>query len=268
MSLNGALVTTLQQLINQSSKASDIDRTIARYLLKNLYCDNITANKIADECHTSSASVTRFAQNLGYEGFSELKKDFDLMKFEFHEMKIDVKAFHKEEDHQNRNLTKLFDEEMLEASKDIEDYINNLDTEIIEKLCELIHEAKHITIYSTLIPGNLSQVLQNMLLTAGKYVECFPSIKQQYEASQKLKEGDLAIFVSLEGSHVMNKELTFSITESNASSVLITHNPEMKLASMFDHIVPLGKHASERSGKYKLLMFIEYLAHFYFNKYC
>ena len=78
-----------------------------------------------------------------------------------------------------------------------------------------------------------------------------------------ISKDDLALFVSLEGSHISQREMTLSITDTGATSVLITQNPDMKLNSVFDHILSLGDHDIERSGKYKLLMFIEYFSHFY-----
>lgn len=267
MSIDGGLITTLQQIINDKSNESDIDYTITQFLLKNLYNEKISASKISDECHTSIASITRFAQNLGYTGFSDFKKEFDLLRFEKQEMQIDLKVFNKNKNQSKTNSTDLLHDEMKNVGKVFTNYIEEIDLKMIERLADLIHEADKVIIYSILIPGNLSLILQNMLLTAGKYVEYFSNTEHQFNSSKTLSKNDLTLFISLEGSHIMNKELTLSVTESEATNVLITHNPEMKLGSLFDYIFPLGDHDIERSGKYKLLVLIEYLSHYYFKKY-
>lgn len=267
VSVTGNLVIVLQQILNQHSKESDIDYLIAEYLLRNLYRTDLTIGTISEECHISKASVTRFSQNIGYEGFSELKKDYDLVTLGRDEMKIDLIALNNDEDASVEAKTAKLQNEFDQVGKDIVQFNTEINLKQIEELCGLIHASNDVHIFSTLIPGDIGNILQNMLLNAGKFVECYPSVQDQYEASQRMAKNDLALFISLEGSHVMKRELTLSVTSSEATSVLITQNPEMKLGSLFDRIVPLGEHSLERSGKYKLLMFVEYLAHFYFNKY-
>lgn len=260
----GGLVTKLQYIINQSPNHSDVDIIIARYLLNHLYQDQFSISDIANQGHISKASITRFAQNLGYEGFNDLKKDYDLTQIEREEMKIDLEAM----DQKSSPSDSL---EMLEQFKqlieDLEIYRKHPNLEQIEELCAKIHESKQVYLFATLIPGNLAEILQHMLLTAGKYVEYYPQPTQQLEAAEKLGKGDLALFISLEGSYVMQKDLTLTITGSESTAVLITQNPSMKLSSLFDDIVVLGEHGQERSGKYKLLMFVELLAHYYFKNY-
>lgn len=267
MSVYGGLIISLQQIINQFNKTSDIDHTIAKYLLNNLYQDNLTINTISEDCHISTASVTRFAQNLGYQGFTELKKDYDLLKSEKHEMEIDFLAIDKTDHLSNSKNESILTSEFQSVIKDIDAFINNLDFELIKKLSRLIHESDKIGLYATSIPGNISLLLQNTLLTAGKFVECYPTTLQQFKSAKQLNKNDLVLFISLEGSHVMNRDLTLAVTESEATSVLITHNPEMKLGSLFDCIIPLGEHGMTRSGKYKLLIFFEYLTNYYFINY-
>jgi len=267
MSMDGGLITALQQIVNDKSNESEINYVIAKYLLKNLYNEKMSARFISEGSNISIASITRFAQHLGYSGFSDFKKDFDLLRFDKQELQIDLKTINK-----NKNTTKSgsIDElhsDFINVSKAFDRFIKDIDFKNVEHLADLIHDADNVIIYSILIPGNLSLILQHMLLTAGKYVEYFPDMKHQYASSKDLSEDDLAIFISLEGSHVMNKRLTLSVIDSKATNVLITHNPEMKLSSLFNYIVPLGEHDFERSGKYKLLAFIEYLMNYYLNKY-
>lgn len=260
----GGLITKLQYLINQSPNDSNTDTVIARYLLHHLYKDDFSLSTIADEGHISKASITRFSKNLGYAGFHDLKKDYDLTKIERKEMQIDLIATKNTQQAKKQNE---IEKEFESVINDLNDYRINLNTEMIDQLCEFIYKADKVHLYATLVPGNLAEILQHMLLSAGKFVEYYPQATSQLEASKNLKENDLAVFISLEGSYVMQKDLTLTITGSGAKSVLITQNPEMKLASIFDEIIPLGLHGIERSGKYKLMMLIELLGHRYFLKY-
>ncbi|PJH69254.1 hypothetical protein CVR96_27295, partial [Salmonella enterica subsp. enterica serovar Typhimurium] len=83
--------------------------------------------------HISKASVTRFAQNIGYTGFGALKEDFDMIKYEREELKLDVKAKQKENDPSNE--TKALQAEFHEVVRDFETFSQAIDFEMIEKLC-------------------------------------------------------------------------------------------------------------------------------------
>jgi DNA-binding MurR/RpiR family transcriptional regulator len=263
--MNGGLIITLQQIINHVQTTTGFDYVIADYLLRNLDSDNLSISKVAEDCHISKASVTRFAQSLGYEGFSELKRDFEIIQYEREELKLDYRA--KQKPSTSGNLALDLQDEFAQVTKDFHEFSQQIDFEAIETLCDLIYNANDVYIISTLIPEKLSQVLQTTLLNSGKVAYSFPSINQQYNIPNMITKDDLALFVSLEGSHISQREMTLSITNTGATSALITQNPDMKLNSVFDHIHSLGDHDIERSGKYKLLMFIEYFSHFYMRKY-
>ncbi|WP_027108844.1 MurR/RpiR family transcriptional regulator [Lacticigenium naphthae] len=261
--MSGGLISILQNIINVSPTDSDIDIIIAKYLLNNLYLKDLTINKIATECHISKASVTRFTHNLGFDGFSGFKKSYMETFIEREEMKIDLKASQTD----SYTNPQAFKKDLEKVTEDLGDFIQKISLEKLDGICNQIHSAKRVHIYATFIPGTMAEILQHMLLTNGKLVEYYPQLSNQLIASRSLDKNDLAIFISLEGSYVMQKDLTLAITSSKATSLLITQNPEMKMASLFDEIVQLGNHDKEQSGKYKLLMFIEILMHRYYKLY-
>lgn len=265
--MKNGLVAVLQQIINRTPDPNDIDRIIAEYLLQNLYQENITISQIADDCHISKASITRFAQNAGFSGFSELKKSYFHTEVEKSEMMMDFNANEYDLLSENEE-TELLMSEFEQVAKDISAYNNNLYIDTFKELCRTIHEAHQIQLFSVLIPGHITSMLQHILLTAGKYVNYYPNKYHQLLSVEQLRNDDLAIVISLEGSYVLgNRELMLKIKQSAAKTVLITNNPEMKLSSIFDEVISLGDHGIERSGKYKLMMFVEMLAHQYFNLY-
>jgi len=263
--MNGGLIIVLQQIVNHVNTTTGFDYVIAEYLLRNLDNDNLSITQVAADCHISKASVTRFAQSLGYDGFSDLKRDFEIIQYERDELKLDFRA--KSRSNKSNNLTAELQNEFTQVVEDFQNFSQQIDFKSIENLCDLIYEANDVYIISTLIPEKLSQILQTTLLNSGKLAHAFPSTNQQYNIPNMISKDDLALFISLEGSHISQREITLSITNTGATSALITQNPEMKLNSVFDHIISLVNHDIERSGKYKMLMFIEYFSHFYMRKY-
>ncbi|AYW48446.1 hypothetical protein C7K38_08775 [Tetragenococcus osmophilus] len=199
--------------------------------------------------------MTRFAKKLGYEGFSEFKKDYFLMQLEENEMELDLLA--------KKEKQPLMISELQTVSEELTNFVRQFDTKHLEEVSHKIQKSQRIYLFSTLIPGNLSMILQTILLNCGKEAVYPVDNRKQHEIIPYLKANDLAIIISLEGSLVMQKDLTLSIINSKADNLLITQNPHMKLSSLFETVISLGEHDLERTGKYKLLAFIELLGNQY-----
>lgn len=258
------LVKILQSTIQQSSVNKDIETRIAHYILLHINDKKISVNQIASGCYTSNATISRFFKEIGYHSFQEFQLDHQEFLIDRKEAIADFQGektrnISMENDFIHHNFSLIL--------QDLTQYSREINLHDIDYLCDLINQKNKIHIYATGIPGNMTEIIQYHLLTVGKYVEYFPLIADQIKLADSLKTDDLAIFISLEGSHVMTKELTFAVTRSPAKSVLITQNPNMKFATSFEKIIALGSHSRFQSGKYKLLFFIEALLHHYFVKY-
>lgn len=252
--MSGGLILSFQDILNHY-QTEDTEYIISQYLLNHLYRKSLTITDIAKSCHLSEASVTRFAKKLGYEGFSEFKKDYFLMQLEENEMELDLLA--------KKEKQPLMISELQTVSEELTNFVRQFDTKHLEEVSHKIQKSQRIYLFSTLIPGNLSMILQTILLNCGKEAVYPVDNRKQHEIIPYLKANDLAIIISLEGSLVMQKDLTLSIINSKADNLLITQNPHMKLSSLFETVISLGEHDLERTGKYKLLAFIELLGNQY-----
>lgn len=258
--MSGGLILSFQDVLNHY-QTGDTEYLITQYLLNHLYKRSITITDIAKACHLSEASVTRFAKKLGYEGFSEFKKDYFLMQLEENELELDLLV--KKEKQPSHDLLL---NELQTVSDEFHYFIEHFDFKQLEKISNKIQESQRIYLFSTLIPGNITMILQTFLLSCGKEAVYPVDSRKQHEIIPQLKADDLVMIVSLEGSLVMQKDLTLSIINSKADNLLVTQNPHMKLSSLFDTVVSLGTHDLERTGKYKLLAFMELLENHYMSK--
>ncbi|MFV0255245.1 MAG: MurR/RpiR family transcriptional regulator [Erysipelotrichaceae bacterium] len=258
-------VLKLQKLINGKNNEEDIFVNIAHYLLKRIRKDNskLFIEDIAHDCFTSAGSVSRFVRHLGYNSFLEFKNAYLATSLELDEMIIDLQV---------KNKPGLIAKETTEKQvkriiASLEGMINNFDYHEIKNLTQMIDEANNVNIFATHIPGNISEIFQHELLVAGKHCLYYPTHEAQLKQADDLAKGDLAFVASLDGSFVMDKELTIKIVKSSAKSVLLTQNPTMKFSESFDYIVSLGSKDHESVGKYKLLLFYELLAKNYYQNY-
>ncbi|WP_239404280.1 MurR/RpiR family transcriptional regulator [Erysipelatoclostridium sp. An173] len=194
---------------------------------------------------------------MGYSSFNDFKADCLDVQEELDEMILDNKAFKKIDTFtflNNINASFLaIETDKLEKS--------------IDKLCDMIYEAQRVFIFATHIPGDLASILQRALLTASKNVEFYPQKEHQMELVKQIRPNDLCIFISLEGTLLMEKAITIPAIISLANIVLITQNSQIKFSQQFSDTIVLGSHDDESLGKYKLLFFIDCLINRYYNKY-
>lgn len=259
------LILKLQKTINVNYGEEDIYSNIARYLLKRLRADNtkLSIHEIANDCYTSAASVSRFVKKIGFNSFFEFKQAYLQTQIEQTEMKIDLQVNQPPGLLQPSETTQHFDR----VCDALERMNQQLNVQELKQLAQWIDEATTVHLFATQVPGNIAEMFQHELLTAGKYCTFFPLYVEQIKQSQNIEDSDLIFFISLDGGYVMQKDITFNVTSSKAKSVLITQNPTMKLSASFDYIVALGEHDHESVGKYKLMMFFELLARNYYQNY-
>lgn len=258
------IILKLQKMINNSNTDEDIFVNISHYLLKRIRKDNskLTTEDIASDCFTSSASVSRFVRELGYKSFSDFKQIYLLTAIELEEMKIDLQV---SANSSNLDSTKTTNHgnRIVEGMNDM---ISSFNYQELSDLSDMIFSAEEVSLFASHIPGNISEILQHQLLTAGKHTLCYPTYDDQMKNAEKLSKNDLAIVSSLNGSYLMSKELTIKITNSDAKTVLITQNPTVKFSASFDYVIALGEKDHEAVGKYKLMLYFELLARCYYQR--
>lgn len=250
----------LQNVINASPESNDADINIARCLLKNINYikkKQLSLQELADICYTSKASISRFSQKMGYSNFNEFKLDCIGIQEELNEMIIDNHAL------QKTNML-LFSQKLSQCFH--ETHHENL-IQSLNEICKLIYQANRVIIFATHIPGDIANILQWALLTTGRYVEFYPRKEHQIEVVKQVKQDDLCIFISLEGTLLMEKSITIPAIISMAKTVLITQNSHTKFHEQFTQTITLGHHDEENLGKYKLLFFIDCLINHYYNQY-
>ncbi len=249
----------LQNIINTTPNNDNNDVNIARCLLKNMkqIKKKTSLQDIAEMCYTSPSSMSRFSQQLGYPSFNDFKEDCLGIEEEQNEQIIDSAAF--------RQI------DMLSFIDKIKNSIDTIDDkklmEQIDLLCDYIHQAERIIIFATHIPGDLANIFQRAILTTGKNIEFYPRKEHQIEVVKEIRQNDLCIFISLEGTLLMEKAITIPAIISLAKNVLITQNAQAKFSQQFTDVITLGEHDDESVGKYKLLFFIDCLINHYYHKY-
>ncbi|MDO4912523.1 MAG: MurR/RpiR family transcriptional regulator [Lactobacillus sp.] len=179
-------------LNKQSSKSA-----IAQYIIDNL--DNIEKHSLEDVARasfTSKASVVRFAQSLGYKGWTDFLPDLLAEKYysDTHYSDID----HNLPFDQDDDLAEIIQRLTTIEKESIQDTADKLSANDLEVAAKLIKEAKRIVVFGLSPNEYLAYLFKRNMLTIGKIIEVsHPGEFGLTTAS--IREGDLAIIISYSG---------------------------------------------------------------------
>lgn len=253
------LTYKLQNIINQSTDAQDTSIIIATYLLENIEnASSFTIKTICDDCGVSPGSITRFSKKLSYNGFSELCKAISELSLEKTEMAIDLEINKLNDFQSYSEYTKEYVNRITYSLTSLSQTDNLSQLSLIE-VTDLILRHNRIVFFATQVPASLITITQHELLTFGKLSQFYALHKDQMNLAKALTKDDLVFFISLNGSYIMQKDLTLNLFKSDAYKILITQNSHLKLSGGFDKIIILGESDDEIVGKYKLTFYFEQL---------
>lgn len=261
-----SIVGKLQDLVISTTEGN-INTTIARVLLKKVGHDapDITIESLADECFTSTASISRFSKKLGYSKFSDMKQAFieyqsDTAKFinkNNFELTIGEANSERSLSHYIKKITHSF--------LSLEE---NLDLGQIDALCRRIHDTEDVYFFGTHSSGLLLEQFQYQLFSCGKYVTYFNGRMNQRKAFQNITKNSLVIILSTDGNYFLKfSDLLFDLSSKDIYTVLITQNIQMKIANIFDEVLYLGKSSIKKTAPYQAQLLIDILYSRYYHLY-
>lgn len=255
------------QMTMDTVNNEDISYIISKAILEHIYKDieKVTIVDLAEECFTSTSTISRFARSLGFSSFNDLKKvcyDRRHLSKEMLQDNIDVSLFDGKNDKENLiNYTESI-------AKSFEDFAKAIDLDEIDWLVDKIHDSDDIHFYGIQLSALLVNHLQFMFMNMGKYIQFGLTSDKQLYNSKQCDKNSLCIFFSVYGNYFnVRKYIYFEINERNAETVLITQNPNLNVIPQIDHVIYLGKYDSSKNGNYKFMLFIEILLSRYYKKY-
>lgn len=249
---NLGLLNSLSSIIN-SEKLDNIDYVLANYILRNLYrISNISILEITEECFTSRSAVRRFCLRLGYDNFSELKNSVTKLVFPSNLRYRDIKGYMSYKNH-IKNLIKDM----------IIDIDEQLDSEKINYLCELIHKDVNVVFLCANNTSGDIMRFQQELMFASKIVHVVSTSFTKSDILKSLKEEDIIINVSASGKFA---ELSLEFVKSlKGHKFLITANKDEKIRDAYEEIFYISKHSISNDylsiyGKYGITYILDSLS--------
>lgn len=202
----------LEEIINENNRAlNPTDLFICKYILNNReQIRRISIHELAKRCSVSSTTIVRFAQKLGFDGFSDLKA---LLK---HESAVD-------------------DVHSQDVLSDLGNFYfktwSNLMKLNYDGASRLVHEANRIFAFASgYVQSNVVQELKRLFFYDNVFIYDINGREEFYSILEASNKDDLFIFVSLSGESHWVKEFSLQLQLKGVPLISITQMHENTLA--------------------------------------
>ena len=222
----------------------------------------MTINQFASACFVSAPTITRVAHHFGCQSFPEFKASITSFgeNMELSQFHISKSNYNKLK-HEPATFIETYTEQITSALHDLS---QNIDLKQIDCFLARLQQCENIFIFSYSTSYFNASLFQNDLLLSNKLCICPHTLAQQAEIAQELGKNDIAIVLTCYGNYLNHaSELMKSIARSDAYSVLVTQNPVMVNATLFDEVLAFTQHNHIEAGPYIMSYGMEYLGRRY-----
>ncbi len=256
------LETQLLECLNNSSMDST-DFLITNTVLKNkTIIADLSIDDLAELCHVSPPTISRFCKKMSCENFLVFKKNMltvgnHINYSLYHMEKHSYKKLETQPENFLISYAQQIAETLIESAESID--LLQMDTLIAE-----INRTENVYFFGRSTSLSMLEMIQTNLLNSGKIIYYGSSISQQHAQAANLASSDLAIVISCFGNFVnFSSDIISKLSKSKAKLILITQNYHLSGSNLFDSVIYLSKKNNIETGNYSMQLGIEYLVRRY-----
>ncbi|BBG61412.1 Uncharacterized HTH-type transcriptional regulator ybbH [Providencia rustigianii] len=225
-----ALTVKLESLL---TRGKGTEQRIAKFLLE---CRDslvaMNAAELAQAAGVSSASVIRFARQMGYRGYPEFKVDY-----------LSDEKQHKAETlygnlSRNDGTAQIIAKSGQMFISAIEKSLELLEPVAVDTIAQKLVEAKRIVVFGIGSSAIVANDIFHKLIRVNKPVLFSTDLHVQLSYSANLNDGDLAIAVTARGNTPEINRMLKSAQESGCTTVALTRFGQDESARIADLILP------------------------------
>ncbi|MDV7105797.1 MurR/RpiR family transcriptional regulator [Vibrio sp. TH_r3] len=223
----------IKKLISLSESSSDVEMKIAQQLLRpDIDISEMSAIALGRLCGVSNASIVRFAQSLGYKGYSVFKLDFVAEQKNHNRSRV-LNDF----DHAGSSNS-IIESSVYLLQQHLHCTFENVLNTTVEAAAKAIHESGRVVILalgtSSIVANSISQKL--MLLNKAVTYQPDAIIQDQYLLQFTDNDVVLALSVAGETEQINSK---IAIAKARGCQVVsITQAKHSKLHELSDVVLP------------------------------
>lgn len=236
-------LSKLLNFMESSTDHTNSEIVIADYILRHVNeLPMMTIYQLADACHTSPATISRFCRRFDNITFKELK-EYAQTFIEFNHSEVNFEQI--DDNFQNSHIEDYFAniQHALDETKKVLVEQNNL-----LPIAKKIYQAKKISFFGVTFSHLIARNAQFKFIRLGKYASNYSNHDNQLAEATTLTKRDLAIVVSFSGETRFIVRLVKALTRNNIPIVAITGNPSSFLAKHASYVVPVS---NTRLANYK-----------------
>lgn len=189
-------------------KLNDTDDQIVEYMIKNKQkFTNQSIQSLAATLFTVPNTITRLSKKLGYDGFSHLKNSI-------------------KEERDSSAITEDSSYYFIQKTYEL------LDTNRIETVAKMIHDAKHVLFYGVGDTADFCKMMVRNLRVVGKQSEFSIHRHEIHHMLEQMNKQDMIFLMSLTGETQQVLEMAKISNAKDISIVTLTHFTQNSLQNM------------------------------------
>ncbi|MFC3883869.1 MurR/RpiR family transcriptional regulator [Bacillus songklensis] len=221
----------LLNFIESSTDHTNSDIIIAEYILRNVHeIPNMSIYNVAEACHTSPATITRFCKRFENISFKELKE----YARTFIEFNVSEVLFQQIEQNINDDLLHDYYEELQGSLAETSQLIHSKE---LLKVVRKIHVAKKISFFGVTFSHVIARNAQFKFMRLGKYSVAYSNHENQITEAESLTPSDTAIVISFSGETRFIVQLVKILKERGIPIIAITGDKQSFLAKNANDLI-------------------------------
>lgn len=221
----------LLNFIESSTDQSNSDIVIAEYILRNVReIPYMSIYDMANACHTSPATITRFCKRFDNISFKDLKEyartfnEFNVSEVQVDEVEQNIKEYLLRGYYEDLQAALAETSQLMEPSEMLG---------IVKK----IHHAPKVSFFGVTFSHVLARNAQIKFLRLGKYSSAYGNHENQMTDAKNLSPGDVAIVISFSGETRFIVQLLKILKEKGVHIIAITGDRDSLLAKSANDII-------------------------------
>ena len=212
-------------------KLTAVEKKLADYVISN-YDESLSLSvqALAERAKVSAATVIRFAQQMGFYGYKELRLFLATNRPEHEDVIVDLK---KERGTVETKVSKVINAD-IEAMKLT---LENLDFKVLEEVAIAIKQAKQVVLFGTgtsfLVCNDTSLKIQRL----GKISNCYSDLHSLTVALSNMSDNDMLIAVSHSGQNKDTCKAVEIAKKCGIKTLAVTTFSESSISNLADYIL-------------------------------
>ena len=223
---------------------------------------SMSAAEIAELCHVSNASISRFCRHLGFDHFKEFHHylgDSINMSTDYSRSFFDMLC---------ADRWAAMDRYQQQLSENIQSTFARENLDKLPEMARILHDSRRVAFFSHHFLWDIGRHMQNKFLVMGRCIERYFDYSFQLECARSLGPEDTALVCTVGGSYPTRYGNIWSALQNNGSRLLIiTQNRSSAYWNNASYVLNCGSTNQNDVGKYSALLAADLLVMHYLRQY-